>query len=128
MKKLIKKDYLDVLKSLILSIFFTIMLIIIFAVVIQFLEFSDKAYIVINLFIRYLSIILSIFISYKSLSNGLIKGLIVGILYSCVMMLIYAIVNGEFSFTVFSIVDIVCLIIIACISSIFKVNIKNAKV
>jgi len=122
-----KETYITVFKGLLFSICFSLVGILLFAFSLRFFDLSDLGIKVVNQIIKTLSIFLGCFTSLKkNRANGLIKGVIIGVFYTIVSFFLFSILNGEFSFSVNLIFDLLFSIVVGAICGVLCVNIlKN---
>ena len=121
----VNRSYLDVILASIYSLIFSAVLIAILAVIIMFSSIGEKGVIALNIVIKMLSIFIGVFMAFKENKKGMIKGLVVGIIYALFTYLIYSIVNKDFSLSTFTICDIISCFVSGIVAGIFKVNIKK---
>lgn len=120
-----KSFWLGIIKSSILAVTISLILILIFALVIRFFDISDKLISPINQAIKILSIFFGCLIGLKSSTKGLIKGIIIGFIYILLSYIIFSILSGTISFGVSSIIDILFACIVGGLSGMLAVNIRK---
>ena len=122
-----KDTYISIFKGLLFAICFSLIGILLFAFSLRFFDLTDTGIKVVNQIIKTLSIFFGCFTSLKSnRTNGLIKGIIIGVLYTIVSFFLFSILNGEFSFSVNLLFDILFSIAVGAICGVICVNIfKN---
>lgn len=89
------KDYLvPIVKGVLVSVFVSVVIILIFALVIKFLPVSSVAVKIVNQLIKVASIFIGckLFISEK---GGIVKGLILGLLYVVLVNLTFSLISGN---------------------------------
>lgn len=88
-----KSFYWGVLKGVIISVLFSLLAVLIFALVIKAFSFPDAVIKPVNVIIKTLSVFTGVFFSVKG-DKGLIKGAITGLLSVLVASLVFAIIGG----------------------------------
>jgi putative membrane protein (TIGR04086 family) len=98
--KVKENNYIDLFKGLLISIISSLIAILIFAFLLKFIDFSDLTINIINQIIKVISIFLGM---KKMLANnkekGLLKGLLLGALYSIFTFAIFSILNNKWDFS-----------------------------
>ena len=118
-----KNNIFQVLKGVLVSVCFSLVGILIFALSLRFFEISDMGIKIVNQIIKTISIFLGCFLCLKNnRENGLIKGLIIAVLYTIASFFLFSILNGEFSFTVSIIYDLFFSLIVGSVCGIICVN------
>lgn len=123
--KLDKANILDILKSLLLAVTFSLVFVLIFAVVIKFVEIGDAVIMPINEVLKSLSILFGLMFGIKSPCKGALKGGIVGVSFCLVSYLLFGIINNDFSIQTVQLIDSVIMIAMGVISGIIAVNVKE---
>lgn len=88
-----KSFYIGVLKGVIISVIFSLIAVLMFALVIKWFSFSDAVIKPVNVIIKTLSVFAGVFFSVKG-KNGLAKGLITGILSVLIASITFAAIGG----------------------------------
>ncbi|MBQ7340446.1 MAG: TIGR04086 family membrane protein [Clostridia bacterium] len=119
----VKNYLLPVVKGVLVSVFVSVVIILIFALVIKFLPVSSVAVKIVNQLIKVVSIFIGckLFISDK---GGIVKGLILGLLYVVLVNLTFSLISGNYVSINF--VNLLFGGILGAISGIISVN-SNAK-
>lgn len=113
------------LKGTILSIVMTIIMLFILASILCFTEASENIITPSIIFISALSILTGSFIIMKKIkSKGLIYGILLGIIYMCIIYFISSIISMDFSLGIGSIIMIIFGILSGAIGGIIGVNLK----
>lgn len=100
----------NLLKGVLISICVSLVGIFIFALVLKFINISDFVIKIINQIIKILSVFLGVKVCLKrDRSKTLIKGLIVGVLYTILSYFIFSLLVSSFSFGLNLIYDVVFL-------------------
>lgn len=128
-KSAAKKYFLtDVLKSALISVLLGAILILVFATVLNFVPIGDKLVTVINQIIKVLAVFAGCFFGIKEKKNGILKGLLAGLLYSVGTILIFAIINKSFDFSWGVALDVGLGAAIGAICGIISVNLGKKSV
>lgn len=122
----VKNDITDVLKAVLFATLISLGLVLIFALIIKFASLPSNVILPVNIAIKILSLFIGTLIGFKNTQNGLIKGVIGGLVYMLFTFLIFASLNA-FKDVKFSWIDLITLPIAGGISGIIAVNIKGRK-
>ncbi|MEG1612778.1 MAG: TIGR04086 family membrane protein [Clostridia bacterium] len=125
MAKINKNLYLDVLRSVLISIIVSFILILAFAIIVKYANLGEKVISYVNVAIKIISILTGIFIGLKECSNGLFKGALSGLLFTLMSFLIFALLDKGFTNAHFTIIDIIIGAVVGLISGIITVNVKK---
>ncbi len=120
----LKVEVADVLKAVLFATLISLGLVLIFAMIIKFASLNSNIIMPVNIAIKIISIFLGIIIGFKNSQNGLLKGVIVGLVYMLFTFLIFSALNA-FKDIKFSWIDLITLPIAGGISGIIAVNIKH---
>ncbi len=115
---------LVVLKGAILSVFCTVVGVLIFAFIVKISSLSENAIKGVNQFIKIISVFLGCLFFVKE-NKGLVKGLFLGVLYAVIVGLIFKLLGGGYQTFLSFILDLVFCAVIGVISGIISVNAKN---
>jgi putative membrane protein (TIGR04086 family) len=118
------KDYLvPIVKGVLVSVFVSVVIILIFALVIKFLPVSSVAVKIVNQLIKVASIFIGckLFISEK---GGIVKGIILGLLYVVLVNLTFSLISGNY--VSINLLNVLFGGVLGGISGIISVN-SNAK-
>ena len=109
------------------SVSISLMLILMFALIIRFLNISDNLILPINQGIKVVSIFFGVLSAFnmRYMYKGFARGFAIGVIYTILSYTIFSILAGEFSFSLTSITDMLFGGIIGGISGIIVVNIKK---
>ncbi len=121
-----KIKILNIIKGAFWGVAFSLICILIFALIIKFTSISEKAIIPINQIIKVLSILFACFVVGKKVKKGgLFVGLFTGISYTIISFVIFSILDGGFSFGLSVLNDITFGAILGMISGVLCINIRN---
>lgn len=112
------------LKGLIISILTSLVLVILFALLLNWFDIPEMVIIPVTFVIKYMSVIIGAIVAVKGSSKGLIKGSIFGLVYIVVAFLVFSLLSKSFIFDITTILDLVSSILIGAIVGVIKVN-KN---
>lgn len=123
MEKLKKFSMLKILKSALICVLISLGLILIFAISLKFIDISDVVIKIINQVIKIISIFFGVFFCQKTdKSRGLIKGILIGVIYSIFAYFVFSILNSKISFGLCNILDMLFSAIFGGICGIFCAN------
>lgn len=115
----------DSLLSSIISVLLSVGLVLVFALFVKWFTLSSTAINIGNTFIKVLSIFFGLFFGVKERENGLIKGALVGLLYSILSSFLFSLYAGNGLFYGFNLLELLFCVIIGGISGIIIVNIRK---
>lgn len=122
-KSLTKSNWLlDIAKGVIFSLVISMVLIIVFAIIIRFINVPDNAIMPINQIIKGVSLLMGSIIALKGTNKGFIKGLLIGFFYSVISYIIFSILSSTLVFGLTTITDLIFNGIIGAVSGIIAVN------
>ena len=88
---------LEIVKALILSVLFTLALVLLFALLLQWCGIPSAAIAPVNQGIKGVSLLVACLIAFGSRQGGWKKGLCVGLLYVIVAWVVFSALSGKFS-------------------------------
>ena len=119
-----KNVIFQILKGILVAVCFSLIGILLFALSLRFFDMSDLGIKIFNQIIKTLSILSGCFVCLKAdRKNGLVKGILISVLYTIVSFFLFSILNGEFSFSVSILFDLLFSFVVGAISGILCVNI-----
>ena len=124
-KKLNSSSVIQVMKGTIYSVCLSLVLILIFALFIRFVNISENMILPINQVIKIVSILTGCLICLKRTNKGFIKGFLIGIFYAILAYITFSFLSGTISFGLTSFTDILFCGIIGGLSGIIAVNISK---
>lgn len=111
--------FLSILKSCLIGIVFTLIGVVLFAVVLKFTDLSSSSIAYVNNIIKGISIfVIVLLIKRASNEKLLIRAGIGGIIYAILSFIIFSLLNGNFRFGANVIFDVLFAIIVAVIASV----------
>lgn len=91
----------NILKASLIGVVASIILVLVFAFVLKFVDLNSSAISIVDQIIKAVSVIISVFILSKiNGENLLIKGILAGIFYSIISFVVFSIMNGGVHFSV----------------------------
>lgn len=100
--------------------------ILIFAFVIKLTSVSDGLISPVNQAIKGMSVLMGCFYAFKQTkSNGLIKGILIGVIYTILSFMIFSLLNGQINLTKTLFNDTLFGAIIGAISGVIAINFKD---
>lgn len=130
MKEKLKKLNLNliasILKSSLIGVVVSILLVLLFAFVLKFVDLNPSMISLIDQIIKVLSIIVSVLvINRQDGENLLIKALLVGAMYSIITFVVFSILNGGINFSIAILIDIIFSALVGGVSAILLNIIKK---
>lgn len=125
--KIEKNDFIDIVRSSLIAVVSSLVLILIFAIIIKFTGIADNIILVINMIIKSLSVVLGILFGIKNVKLGAVKGLLSGVLFVVVTYALFAIINLDGSVDLGMVIDSLIILAESLLSGIIAVNIKDKK-
>jgi putative membrane protein (TIGR04086 family) len=122
-----KAAVFDVVKCVIFSLLFSMVLVLILALISKAAALSDKSVVYINQAIKVVSLLAGVFLGLKSRRGGLVLGAIVGLLYTVFSFLIFALISRELSFENITVFDFLIGIVAGILSGWLTVNVKTLR-
>lgn len=103
-----KNNVLKMASGIAVSISLTLILILLFALFIRFVGIDDKFIFPTNQVIKVISLFVGAFVVFKgNKEKGLIKGLILGFAYYLISYILFAILQGGFTFGISNLYDLI---------------------
>ncbi len=122
-----KEDLIDIVKSSLIAVVSSLVLILLFAIIIKFSGIADNVILAINMVIKSISIVLGILFGIKHARLGAIKGLFSGLLFVIVSYVLFSIINLDGKIDLMMFVDSLIILAESLISGIIAVNIKDKR-
>ncbi len=122
-----KRDVLDILSASLVAMLFTLLLVLVFALVVRLASPNETGMIVGNCAIRLVSVFAGVLIAFRNPSLGALKGALSGLLYFLLTVFVLAAADG-FKNADFNVVDFVATVIAGTVSGIIAVNTRAAKI
>lgn len=115
----------EFLKAMTVSIIFTLLSVLVFAVVVRFCSVDSKYIPIVNQIIKCVAIVLSMLLCFTKRPNGWLRGFIFGILYVAAAYFIFSAFSGKFEFGLKLLNDCVLGGVSGLIGGIITVNVKK---
>jgi len=127
MEKVINKNNISqVFKGCLIALCVSLIGILLFAVVLRFINISDTLIKIINQIIKVVSVLLGVKVCLKKdKSKGLVKGSCVGAVYTITSYLVFSLLVASFSFGLSIIYDLIFSSLIGLICGVIFVNSKK---
>ena len=122
-----KRDVLDILSASLVAMLFTLLLVLVFALVVRLASPNETGMIVGNCAIRLVSVFAGVLIAFRNPSLGALKGALSGLLYFLLTVFVLAAADG-FKIADFNVVDFVAAVSAGTVSGIIAVNTRAAKI
>lgn len=121
-----KQDIFDLLRGTIVAVIVSLILVLIFALIVNLVEIGNNVIIPVNQAIKIISIFIGCFIGIKNRHQGVIKGALIGLFYTFLSIFIFGIISKEISLKLINLVDIAFGIVAGIVSGILSVNLRKA--
>ncbi|MGN0797763.1 MAG: TIGR04086 family membrane protein [Christensenellales bacterium] len=125
MKKLSARDILDVVLGGVIAVLVSVLLTLVFAIVLKFVNVSDEVIDGVNIAVRIISVVVGCFWAIKSTRYGIAKGLLIGVIYVLTSFLVFGLLAGSLSISTIKLVDFLSGIVTGIISAVVVVNVKK---
>ena len=122
-----KDDFIAIVKSSLIAVVSSLVLILVFAIIIKFTGIDDKIILVINMVIKSLSVVIGVLFGIKNARLGAVKGIASGLLFVIVSYILFAIINLSAKIDLMMIIDSLIILVESLIAGIIAVNIKDKK-
>ncbi|MBE5735076.1 MAG: TIGR04086 family membrane protein [Clostridiales bacterium] len=116
---------LEILKGTIFALVISMLLIIVFAVIIRFVNVPDSIIMPVNQVIKGVSLLIACIIALKGSTKGFIKGLIIGTVYAVLSYIVFSVLSSTLSLGITTITDLLFSAVLGAISGLIAVNIKR---
>ena len=121
-----KNILFDVIKGALTAVSITLILILLFAVIVRFLNISDGWIFPINQVIKVISIIFGVLVMLKSnREKGFLKGMFLGATYFILSFFVFSILQGNFAFAMKNLYDFILTTLMGGLIGIILVNIRK---
>lgn len=100
-------NIISIIKASLVGVVTSILLVLLFAFILKFVDLNSNIITIVDQIIKIVSILIAVFVLSKSGSDKLLlKGLIVGAVYSLLAFIVFSILNGGVNFSVAIFTDI----------------------
>lgn len=126
-EKTLNKNFVSqIVKGCFVGLIASLVGILLFAFVLRFVNISDLTIKIVNQIIKGVSVLLGVFICLKNnKEKGLVKGAIIGAVYTLLSYLIFSVLVANFSFSASIIYDMIFASVIGLICGVMFVNLKR---
>ena len=113
----------EVIKATLIAIVCALVLTSAFALIMQATAMSDKLVLPVNLTIKAAAVFVGCALSLRG-QKGWLRGMFVGLAFTCLSGLLFSLVGGDFSFSWLLIVEVLFGLITGALSGVFAVNLR----
>ncbi len=124
--KLDKQNVIDIVRATLIAVIISLISVLVFGIVIKLTNVPDKIILPINQVIKVISVLLGCVLGFRQKEKGALKGIIVGVLYTALSVLIFWIICGSPKGS-FGAPDAVTGIITGAVCGIIAVNVGKRK-
>ncbi len=96
----------SILKSSLVGVIVSILLVLVFAFVLKFVDFNSNTIAIVDQIIKIISIFIAVAVLNKSVDNLLLKGIVAGAIYAIITFMVFSVLNGGFNLGIGLISDI----------------------
>ena len=121
-----KTTILAFIKAGILSTIVALLLILLFAFILKWTNLSDSFIMPINMLIKAISVCTGTLLLCRNGQGGLIKGLILGVIFAFLSFIVFSILNSSFVFSLSLLTDFVFCAVCGAIIGVVAVNLKKS--
>lgn len=121
----IKTQVFPIIKMVLIALILTLISILLFALVTRWASLGSNVVSPVTYVLKCLSVVIASIIAFRKTDNGLIKGLIGGLIYFFLAYLIFAALN-KFQDCPFNFIDLICLTVSGGIGGIIAVNVSKS--
>ena len=123
-----KHFFLDIVRTTIIAVIISLVLVLVFALIVNLVEVGEKVILPVNQAIKVISILASCFVGFKENKQGAFKGALSGLCYTLLSVLVFGLISKEISFNLMKLIDVALGIVAGAISGILSVNIRKKSV
>lgn len=123
-----KHFFLDIIRTTIIAVIISLVLVLVFALIVNLVEVGEKVILPVNQAIKVISILASCFVGFKENKQGAFKGALSGLCYTLLSVLVFGLISKEISFNLMKLIDVSLGIVAGAISGILSVNIRKKSV
>lgn len=120
-----KKSLFDVVRSTLYAVIISLVTVLVFSLIINFVSMNDSVIMGINQAIKVFSILIACFMGIKDKRQGALKGALSGLLYTLLAIFIFGIISRSITFSSLNLIDIALGIVAGAVSGIIAVNLKK---
>lgn len=120
-----KQDIIDLLRGTIIAVIVSLILVLIFALIVNLVDVGENIIVPVNQVIKIISVFTGCFIGIKNRSKGVVKGALIGLLYTVLSIFVFGIISKEINFKLMNLIDAAFGIVAGIVSGILSVNLKK---
>ena len=121
-----RKSFSQIAKGVLISLTVSLVGILLFAIVLRFVNLSDLTIKIINQIIKVLSVLFVVIVCLKKdKTKGMLKGAVLGVFYTFFSYLVFSILVANFSFSISFIYDLIFSCIVGILCGVLFVNLKK---
>ncbi len=119
-------NIISIIKASLVGVVASILLVLLFAFILKFVDLNSNIITIVDQIIKIVSILVAVFVLSKSGSDKLLlKGLIVGAVYSLLAFIVFTILNGGVNFSVAIFTDVAFSALVGGVSAILLNLVKK---
>ena len=127
MEKGMVRWILDIVKTVVVAILCSMILVLVFALVVKATDIDEKGIAYANQGIKIVSVLIGTLVGFKrGGSAGWLKGLISGLLYVFFSFLVFSLISGELSWSNLTWIDFLTSAAVGVICGVIAVNVKKS--
>ncbi len=127
MEKSVVRSILDVIKTVVIAVLISMVLVLVFALIVKATDLSDATIGYVNQGIKIVSVLVGTLLGFRrGGKGGWLKGLLSGLLYVVTSFLVFAAISGNFSVGELSWVDVLMGAVVGLICGVIAVNVKKS--
>jgi putative membrane protein (TIGR04086 family) len=111
--------------TLIVSVIFALILLLLSAMLLKIFDFDPKVIPVFNTVIKILAVLFSVFVCLKTPTDGWVRGIISGVLFVVISHVLFGVISSDLSFGISLMLDIVLGAVSGFVGGILTVNVKR---
>ncbi len=125
-KEIFLIDLKDILRAVLVALLFSLLFVLLFALVVRWADLDEKIIVPVNYSIKFLALALGVLIGFKNSKNGILKGVISGLVFMLLSFLIFSAMKG-FKDINFNWLDLAFLPVGGAILGVIKVNLPERR-
>ena len=127
MEKGVVRSVLDVIKTVVIAVLISMVLVLVFALIVKATDLNDAVIGYVDQGIKIVSVLVATLIGFRrGGKGGWLKGLISGLLYVATSFFVFAAISGDFSVGKLSWVDVLTGAAVGLICGVIAVNVKKS--
>lgn len=127
MEKGVVRSILDVIKTVVIAVLISMVLVLVFALIVKATDLNDTVIGYVDQGIKIVSVLAATLIGFRrGGKGGWLKGLLSGLLYVVTSFLVFAAISGDFSVSELSWADVLLGAVVGLICGVIAVNVKKS--